>query len=183
MAEVERLDVPDPEKVAYVTQTTLSVDDTRAVIEALKARFPAIVGPSTKDICYATQNRQRAVRDLAEIADVLLVLGARNSSNSNRLREIGAELGVPSYLIEDASALDPAWLEGKKVVGVTAGASAPDSLVHELIARLQLLDAVEITTLPGVAENVRFRLPPQLAEQQRAAAGESVAAAAPAGDA
>ncbi len=161
------VEVPDPEKVAYVTQTTLSVDDTRAVIDALKARFPAIVGPSTRDICYATQNRQKAVRELAAVVDVLLVLGAPNSSNSNRLREIGTELGVPSYLIEDASALDPAWLEGKEAVGVTAGASAPDRLVHELIAALRALGEVELSTLPGIAENVRFRLPTELAKHGR----------------
>jgi 4-hydroxy-3-methylbut-2-enyl diphosphate reductase len=160
--EVATLEVPDPERVSYITQTTLSVDDTKAVIDALTARFPAIVGPDTKDICYATQNRQRAVRELAQVADVLLVVGARNSSNSNRLREIGAELGVPSYLIDDASALDPAWLAGKKAVGITAGASAPDSLVQELVETLRRYGEVEVSTLQGVDENIRFRLPSQL---------------------
>ncbi|WP_225768925.1 4-hydroxy-3-methylbut-2-enyl diphosphate reductase [Inquilinus sp. Marseille-Q2685] len=160
--DVAALEVPDPERVSYITQTTLSVDDTKAVIDALTAKFPAIVGPDTKDICYATQNRQRAVRELAQVADVLLVVGARNSSNSNRLREIGAELGVPSYLIDDASALDPAWLVGKQAVGITAGASAPDSLVQELVETLRRYGEVEVSTLNGVDENIRFRLPSQL---------------------
>ena len=144
--------------------STLSVDDTRAVIEALKARFPSIVGPDTKDICYATQNRQRAARELAKIVDVVLVVGAPNSSNSNRLREIAAESGVPSYLIEDAAALDPRWLEGACSVGITAGASAPDILVEELVARLRDMAGAEVEFLPGVTENVRFRMPPQLVD-------------------
>src|ERR1700720_1907870 len=162
--EVARLVVADPDKLAFITQTTLSVDDTRAVIEALKTRFPTIVGPDTKDICYATQNRQRAARELAKIVDVVLVVGAPNSSNSNRLREIAAESGVPSYLIEDARALDPQWLEGASSVGITAGASAPDALVEQLIARLREMTEIEEEELPGVTENVRFRMPPQLAD-------------------
>ena len=162
--EVVRLRVTDPEKLAYITQTTLSVDDTRAVIEALKGRFPSIVGPDTKDICYATQNRQRATLELAKIVDVVLVVGAPNSSNSNRLRVIAAEFGVPSYLIEDANALDPRWLQGVSAVGITAGASAPDELVDELVERLRAMDEVEIQRLSGVTENVRFRMPAQLAE-------------------
>ncbi|HXC29810.1 MAG TPA: 4-hydroxy-3-methylbut-2-enyl diphosphate reductase [Stellaceae bacterium] len=162
--EVERLRVSDPEKLAFITQTTLSVDDTRAVIEALKARFPSIVGPDTKDICYATQNRQRATLELAKIVDVVLVVGAPNSSNSNRLREIAAEFGVPSYLIEDANALDPRWLKGVSSVGITAGASAPDELVDELVEHLRTMDEIEIQRLSGVTENVRFRMPNQLAE-------------------
>ncbi len=162
--EVARLDVANPEKLAFITQTTLSVDDTRSVIDALKARFPTIVGPDTKDICYATQNRQRAARELAEIVDVVLVVGAPNSSNSNRLREIAAEHGVPSYLIEDATALDVRWLENAGSVGITAGASAPAELVQELIDRLRELGEVELTVLPGVTENVRFRIPSELAD-------------------
>ena len=162
--EVAALKVSNPEKLAFITQTTLSVDDTRAVIEALKARFPSIVGPDTKDICYATQNRQRATLELAKIVDVVLVVGAPNSSNSNRLREIAAEFGVPSYLIEDANALDPRWLAGVSSVGITAGASAPDELVEELVERLREMDEVEIRRLSGVTENVRFRMPTQLAE-------------------
>jgi 4-hydroxy-3-methylbut-2-enyl diphosphate reductase len=160
--EVARLEVANPDKLAFITQTTLSVDDTRAVIEALKARFPSIVGPDTKDICYATQNRQRATRELASRVDVVLVIGAPNSSNSNRLREIAAESGVPAYLIEDASALDPQWLKDAGAVGITAGASAPDALVEELVARLAEMTDTEIVRLPGVTENVRFRMPAQL---------------------
>jgi 4-hydroxy-3-methylbut-2-enyl diphosphate reductase len=169
--EVAALRVGDPEKLAFITQTTLSVDDTRAVIEALKARFPGIVGPDTKDICYATQNRQRATLELAKIVDVVLVVGAPNSSNSNRLREIAAEFGVPSYLIEDAKALDPRWLEGVSAVGITAGASAPDELVEQLVERLRELNEIEIQRLPGVTENVRFRMPSQLAEPAAEPAG------------
>ena len=160
--EVASLKVANPDKLAFITQTTLSVDDTRAVIEALKTRFPTIVGPDTKDICYATQNRQRAARELAKIVDVVLVVGAPNSSNSNRLREIAVESGVPSYLIEDARALDPAWIEAASAVGITAGASAPAELVEEVIARLGEMTEVELSVLPGVTENVRFRMPSQL---------------------
>jgi 4-hydroxy-3-methylbut-2-enyl diphosphate reductase len=170
-AEVAHLEVANPEKLAFITQTTLSVDDTRAVIEALKARFPTIVGPDTKDICYATQNRQRAARELARIVDVVLVVGAPNSSNSNRLREIAAESGVPSYLIEDARALDPNWLDGASAIGITAGASAPAELVEEVIARLRELTEVELSVLPGVTENVRFRMPPQLTDYPGASRG------------
>ena len=168
--DVESLEVQDPEKLAYVTQTTLSVDDTREVIEALKSRFPGIVGPDVKDICYATQNRQVAVRKLAHIVDVLLVVGAQNSSNSNRLREIGAELGVPSYLIADAEALDPAWLDGKQTVGITAGASAPDELVEELVARLREVtgEGIELSEHTGVEENVHFKLPKELRDVEAA---------------
>jgi 4-hydroxy-3-methylbut-2-en-1-yl diphosphate reductase len=162
--EVAALSVSNPEKLAYITQTTLSVDDTRAVIEALRARFPAIVGPDTKDICYATQNRQRAARELALSVDVVLVVGAANSSNSNRLREIAAEQGVPAYLIADADALDPRWVENASAVGITAGASAPAELVQELIDRLRTLAEVELAMLPGITENVRFRMPAELIE-------------------
>ena len=160
--DVGQLEVKDPDKLAYVTQTTLSVDDTRDVIEALKQRFPKIVGPDVKDICYATQNRQSAVRKLAEKVDVLLVVGAQNSSNSNRLREIGAELNVPSYLIDDAQALDADWLKNSETVGITAGASAPEALVQELIARLSELGDVEFVDFDGIQENVTFKLPAEL---------------------
>ena len=159
---VAELAVGDPEKLAYVTQTTLSVDDTRDVIEALKSRFPNILGPDVKDICYATQNRQTAVRDLVHEVDVLLVVGAQNSSNSNRLREIGEELDVPSYLIDDANALDPKWLDGAETVGITAGASAPEELVQELIKRLGELDDIEFKEFHGIQENVTFKLPDEL---------------------
>jgi len=162
--DVKNLHVEDAKSVAYVTQTTLSVDDTREVIEALQKNFPGISGPDVKDICYATQNRQKAVRDLAKGVDLILVVGARNSSNSNRLREIGAEIGVPSYLIDDASGLDPSWLDGIETVGITAGASAPEELVQELIARLGEFGTVVTDSIEGVEETVRFKLPRELLE-------------------
>lgn len=162
VADVDRVVVKDPNKLSYVTQTTLSVDDTRAVIEALKKRFPDIVGPDTKDICYATQNRQEAVRELANVVDVILVVGAPNSSNSNRLREIAEELGVRSYLLEDVSQLKAQWLKDAKTVGVTAGASAPDELVQELVKELTKRGGGEVSVMPGADENVRFRMPPEL---------------------
>ncbi len=160
--DVAKLVVEDESKLAYVTQTTLSVDDTRDVIDALKERFPLVVGPDVKDICYATQNRQTAVRELARKVDVLLVVGAQNSSNSNRLREIGEELNIPSYLIDDASVLDPAWINGAARVGISAGASAPEALVQELISRLSELDSIEVEEVDGNNENVQFKLPPEL---------------------
>lgn len=170
VTEVSQLAVADPSKLAYVTQTTLSVDDTRDIIAALKQRYPAIKGPDVRDICYATQNRQEAVRHLVERCDVLLVVGAQNSSNSNRLREIGAEMNIPSYLIDDATCLDPAWLDGKTVIGITAGASAPEELVRELIARLRELGAEGVEMLDGLIENVQFKLPSQVRNVQRPAA-------------
>lgn len=165
-ADVEKLQVGDPEKLAYITQTTLSVDDTRGIITALKVRFPAIVGPDVRDICYATQNRQQAVRDLAHLVDMILVVGSRNSSNSNRLREIGEELGKPSYLIEDASALRSDWFDGVTSVGLTAGASAPETLVQGVLEGLRRFGEIDISTLEGVAEDVRFRFPAQLADAE-----------------
>jgi 4-hydroxy-3-methylbut-2-en-1-yl diphosphate reductase len=161
--DVKEITVRDPTKVAYVTQTTLSVDDTRDIIEALKQRFPKITGPDVKDICYATQNRQQAVRELAARVDMLLVVGARNSSNSNRLREIGAESGIPSYLIDDAWSLEPAWLERVSTVGVTAGASAPEKLVQDLIDRLGDFGSVIVEELAGAEEHMQFKLPRDLA--------------------
>lgn len=160
--EVRDLEVEDPERVSFVTQTTLSVNDTKEVIQALKQRFPSITGPDTRDICYATQNRQAAVLKMTEEVDLLLVVGAHNSSNSNRLAEIGMQEGLRSHLIEDASRLDPAWLEGVKVVGLTAGASAPEALVQGVIARLAQIRPLVVETLEGVEENVHFRLPPEL---------------------
>jgi 4-hydroxy-3-methylbut-2-enyl diphosphate reductase len=162
VAEVEVLDLPADTPVAYVTQTTLSVDDTRAVIDALVGRFSDITGPDVNDICYATQNRQSAVRKLAETADVILVVGAKNSSNSTRLREIGLEAGIPSYLIADGSELDPEWVVGARVVGLTAGASAPETLVEDVIGKLREIEAVEVSVLPGIEEKVEFRLPAEL---------------------
>jgi 4-hydroxy-3-methylbut-2-enyl diphosphate reductase len=162
--DVAELVVSDPTRLAYVTQTTLSVDDTRGIISALQARFPGIVGPDVRDICYATQNRQHAVRELAKAVDMILVVGSRNSSNSNRLREIGEELGKPSYLIDDASHLMPAWFEGVRSVGLTAGASAPEMLVQGVIEGLRRFGEIDISTLAGVAEDVRFRFPAELAD-------------------
>ncbi|MGH8428289.1 MAG: 4-hydroxy-3-methylbut-2-enyl diphosphate reductase [Gammaproteobacteria bacterium] len=160
--EVATLAVRDPAKVAYVTQTTLSVDDTRAVIEALKQRFPAIVGPDIKDICYATQNRQNAVHDLVREADVLIVVGARNSSNSNRLREVGELAGVRSYLVQDASEVEPDWFAAKDRIGVTAGASTPEALVEEVLAKLARLGHAGVREMSGPDEQVTFRPPLEL---------------------
>jgi len=158
--DVDNVDVVDPSSVAYVTQTTLSVDDTRDTIQALKDRFPDIVGPDVKDICYATQNRQAAVRDLALAGvQLILVVGARNSSNSNRLREIGEQNGVPSFLIDDAEGFDPNWLRNVDAVGITAGASAPEDLVQELISEIGNFREVVTENLDGVAESIKFKLP------------------------
>ena len=153
-----------PDKLAYITQTTLSVDDTRTIIEALKDRFPNIQGPDLKDICHATQNRQQAVRELAcrEKVDLVLVIGGKNSSNSNRLREIGADCNVPSYLIDDADGLDDAWLDGVKTVGITAGASAPEVLVQGVLDKIATVRQTFVETLSGEEENLHFNLPPEL---------------------
>jgi 4-hydroxy-3-methylbut-2-enyl diphosphate reductase len=159
---VERLTIPRETPVAYITQTTLSIDDTKGIILALKRRFSDIVGPETTDICYATQNRQTAVRQLAEVADVILVVGAKNSSNSNRLVEIGREVGVPSYLLADGSELKPEWVLGKNAVGLTAGASAPERLVEDVIAALGRIAPVSVETMDGKKEHIEFRLPAEL---------------------
>ncbi|HEX8077368.1 MAG TPA: 4-hydroxy-3-methylbut-2-enyl diphosphate reductase [Chthoniobacterales bacterium] len=161
-AEVETLPLPCDAPIAYITQTTLSVDDTRSIIAALQRRFTDVVGPETRDICYATQNRQTAVRDLSRIADVILVVGARNSSNSTRLREIGEEAGIPSYLVADGSEVDPAWVRGAGVIGLTAGASAPEVLVDDVIAALRQVGPIEVSVLPGLEETISFRLPAEL---------------------
>ena len=160
--EVEALDVRDPERLSYVTQTTLSVDDTREVIAALVRRFPSIRGPALKDICYATQNRQNAVRTMSEGIDLLLVVGSQNSSNSNRLRELGERKGVPSYLIDGARDIDPAWFHPGLRIGVTAGASAPESLVQEVLERLRALGVRSVREMEGEPESITFRLPPEL---------------------
>jgi len=160
--DVDALDLPADTPLAYVTQTTLSVDDTRNVIAALKARFSDVQGPDTADICYATQHRQSAVRDLCKVADVILVVGAQNSSNSNRLREIGVEEGLPSYLLADGSELDPAWVKDAKVVGLTAGASAPEELVLGVIEALRAIEPVEVVEMDGIREDLEFRLPAAL---------------------
>jgi len=171
--DVAALDLPHDTPVAYVTQTTLSVDDTRGIIAALEQRFDDIVGPSINDICYATQNRQSAVRELAKVADVILVVGAKNSSNSNRLREIGVESGVPSYLIADGAELDAAWVRGARVVGLTAGASAPETLVSGVIDALAALGPVDVSVLAGIEEKVEFRLPAELLRTHKATAAAS----------
>jgi len=162
--DVKSLQVGAPEHLSYITQTTLSVDDTRDIIKALQDRFPTIEGPDLKDICYATQNRQQAVRDLVqhEHIDLLLVIGGKNSSNSNRLREIGTDCTIPSYLIDDASALDPTWLNGVTSIGITAGASAPEVLVQGVLDALSDLRPTKIETLSGIEENMHFHLPKEL---------------------
>jgi len=162
-AEVAALDLATDTPVAYVTQTTLSVDDTQGIIKALERKFSNIVGPEIRDICYATQNRQTAVREMCKLVDLILVVGATNSSNSNRLREIGSEEGVPSYLIADGSELRSEWLAGVKTVGITAGASAPEVLVDDVISALRRLGPVDVSVLPGKQERIEFRLPAELA--------------------
>ncbi len=170
--DVAGLAVGDPRRLAYVTQTTLSVDDTREVLTALRARFPAIRGRELDGICYATQNRQNAVRALAQEAQFLLVVGARNSSNSNRLREVGAQAGVPAYLVQDAGEIDPAWLAPGMRVGVTAGASTPERLVQEVLDRLARIENIEVRQLAAEPEHVSFNLPAALLQRQRKAAGQ-----------
>ncbi|MGA8032604.1 MAG: 4-hydroxy-3-methylbut-2-enyl diphosphate reductase [Casimicrobiaceae bacterium] len=158
-ADVERLTVRDPSHLAYVTQTTLSVDDAAMVVAALKQRFPDIVGPKRDDICYATQNRQDAVRMLSPRVDVVIVVGSPNSSNSNRLREVAAHRGIPAYMVDSADELQPAWIEGKHRIGVTAGASAPELLVQRVVERLQALGATSVSELPGAVESIAFPMP------------------------
>ena len=163
-ADVASLEVQDEHNLAFVTQTTLSVDDAREIVEALKLRFPGIVGPKRDDICYATQNRQDAVKMLAQQCDVVIVVGSPNSSNSNRLREVARNQGVAAYRVDDARELRPEWLAEARVVGVTAGASAPEVLVREVIEKLQALGAASVQELSGIAEKVVFPLPKALAE-------------------
>ena len=162
--DAKNIVVENPNKLAYVTQTTLSVDDTRDIILELERRFPKINGPNVKDICYATQNRQSAVRELGQQVDLLIVLGASNSSNSNRLKEIGIELGVPSYLIDEASQMEPSWLNGVSKIGITAGASAPEELVEELIENLRAICEINLKTFGDIIEDVIFKLPKELTE-------------------
>jgi 4-hydroxy-3-methylbut-2-enyl diphosphate reductase len=161
-ADVAKLDVKNPEKLAYVTQTTLSMDDTARVIDALRAKFPKIEGPRKDDICYATQNRQDAVKQMADDCDLMLVVGSPNSSNSNRLRELAERMGTPAYLIDEAAQIDPAWLDGKKSIGVTAGASAPEVLVSAVIARLRELGGDVPEEIAGREENIVFSMPKEL---------------------
>lgn len=160
--DVAKLKVKNPDDLCFVTQTTLSVDETSDVIDALRAHFPKIQGPRKDDICYATQNRQDAVREMAGLVDAMLVVGSRNSSNSNRLRELAEKVGAKAYLIDDASMIEPQWLDGVARIGVTAGASAPDVLVQNVIARLRELGGKIVTEHPGREENVVFEVPPEL---------------------
>jgi 4-hydroxy-3-methylbut-2-enyl diphosphate reductase len=161
--DVARLDVASPDKLAYVTQTTLSVDDAKAMIDALRRRFPAIRGPKKDDICYATQNRQDAVKLMAPRCDVVIVVGSPNSSNSNRLREVAEHMGAQAYMVDSAADVRAEWVAGKRRVGVSAGASAPEVLVRELIDRLKALGAQSVRPLEGITENVEFSLPKELA--------------------
>jgi 4-hydroxy-3-methylbut-2-enyl diphosphate reductase len=160
--DVAKVPVADPHNLAYVTQTTLSVDDAQTIVNALRARFPGIVGPKKDDICYATQNRQDAVKTLAPKCNLLLVVGSKNSSNSNRLCEVSRDVGTPARLIDGAADIDPAWLEGVETVGVTAGASAPELLVQEVLERLRNLGGCEVTDMAGVEEDVVFPIPKTL---------------------
>lgn len=167
-ADVENLDLPADTPIAYVTQTTLSVDDTRDIIAALYRRFSDVVGPGTEDICYATQNRQMALRELSKLVDVIFVVGAANSSNSNRLREIGLEAGIPTYLIANGDEIKPDMVRDADVVGITAGASAPEIMVMDAIDALRRIAPVEVTTLPGREESMEFRVPVELLNVQNA---------------
>ena len=171
VAEVEALVVPDPDRVAYLTQTTLSLDEARDIIHALKVKFPNIVGPHTQDICYATENRQVAVRNVAPGADLVLVVGSTNSSNSNRLVEVSNNLGTKAFLIDNSAAIDPKWLEGAASVAVTAGASAPEVLVEDVINYLQLNGYSSVEEVEVMPENVRFGLPPEIIQAIGGAGG------------
>jgi 4-hydroxy-3-methylbut-2-enyl diphosphate reductase len=161
--DVAQLAPRDPSRLAYVTQTTLSVDDAATIVAALKLRFPGIRGPKRDDICYATQNRQDAVKFMAPKCDVVIVVGSPNSSNSNRLREVAEHMGAQAYMVDSAAELRPEWIAGKKRVGITAGASAPEVLVNELIERLMALGARKVQPLEGITESVVFTLPRELA--------------------
>lgn len=165
--DVQALVVSDPKRVAYVTQTTLSLDDTRFIVQALKSRFPGAQGPELSDICYATQNRQNAVRSLAEKVDVILVVGARNSSNSSRLQEVGEMSGVNAYLIQDADEILPDWFVNSSKIGVTAGASTPEVLVRGVLDRLRNLGVSSIEEMEGVSEDITFKLPTALLREQK----------------
>ena len=166
LADVARLQVEQPDRLAYVTQTTLSMDDAASIVGALKTRFPSITGPKKDDICYATQNRQDAVKLLAAQCDVVVVVGSPNSSNSNRLREVAQHLEVAAYLVDQADQMDPAWFTGKLSVGVTAGASAPELLVEQVIERLKSWGVGEVRQVVGVLESTTFPLPKELARTQ-----------------
>ncbi len=166
-SDVATLIVNNPDKLAYVTQTTLSVDDTKEVIAALKVRFPTIAGPELRDICYATQNRQNAVRELAAQVQLLLVIGSKNSSNSNRLRDLAEEMGITAYLIDEAKNLDPRWFDAVASVGITAGASAPEHLVQGVVEAIGKIRTVHVTTMDGAREQTRFKLPPEVTGEKK----------------
>jgi 4-hydroxy-3-methylbut-2-en-1-yl diphosphate reductase len=168
-ADVDKLEVEDPDRVAYISQTTLSVDETNAIIVRLRERFPKITGPRTDDICYATTNRQAAVRQLARECDLVLVIGSRNSSNSNRLVEVARDLGADSYLIDNEAQVREEWLEGKRVVGITSGASAPEELVERLVAFFRARGTEDVSELEVVREDVRFMLPKEIRKEMAAA--------------
>jgi 4-hydroxy-3-methylbut-2-enyl diphosphate reductase len=157
--DVLKLDLPDPQRIAYVTQTTLSVDDASAIIDALKNKYPDVKEPKKQDICYATQNRQDAVKFLAPQCDVVIVVGSPNSSNSSRLREVAEKRGIPAYMVDSPTQIDPRWVEGKKRIGVTAGASAPEVLAQAVIARLRELGVSNVRSLEGIEETISFPLP------------------------
>lgn len=165
--DVETLSVKNPDKLAYVTQTTLSVDDTKEIIAALKTKFPTITGPELRDICYATQNRQNAVRDLAKAVELVLVVGSKNSSNSNRLRDLAEEMGKTAYLIDDAKGLNPSWFDDTTSVGITAGASAPEHLVQGVVDAIGKLYPTTTETLETLKENTRFKLPPEATGEKK----------------
>ena len=168
--DVDRLEVEDPQRVAYISQTTLSVDETRAIILRLREKFPAIVGPRTDDICYATTNRQAAVKQLARACDLVLVIGSANSSNSNRLVDVTRELGTDSYLIDHEGQVEEAWLEGRRVVGITSGASAPEELVQRLVAFFRARGTEQVEELEVIQEDVRFMLPKSIRQAMAAQA-------------
>ena len=170
--DVQVLEVRDPDNLAFVTQTTLSVDDARTIADALRTRFPGIAEPKKSDICYATQNRQDAVKIMAPECDLVLVVGSPNSSNSNRLREVAERKGSRAYLVDDPAQIDPAWLEGSRRIGVTAGASAPEILVQRVLAHLKSLGAASVRSLPGIKENVSFPLPRELSRKKPVQAKE-----------
>ena len=165
--DVERLEVPNPDRVMYLTQTTLSLDDVAEIIDALKRRFPNVTSPAKDDICYATQNRQNAVKEVSERVDVLLVVGSQNSSNSQRLREVSSVAGTPAYLVNDEDEINPEWLSGARTVGVTAGASAPEELVIRVLDHLRAMGAVQFEEQPGEDENVHFALPQELMHPEK----------------
>lgn len=165
--DVARLEVPNPNRVMYLTQTTLSLDDVGDIIEALKQRFPGVKSPAKDDICYATQNRQNAVKEMSERVDVLLVVGSQNSSNSQRLCEVSVVAGTPAYLVNDEDEIKPEWLAGARVVGVTAGASAPEELVIRVLDHLRSMGAIEFEEQPGEDENVHFALPQELLHPEK----------------